>query len=428
MANPLPVAIIGAGIAGLTAAFHLTKGGRKVRVFEARGRVGGRILSVAEPGCPLPIEVGAEFVHGAAEPVLALADATDTALQSVRDAHTRYVGGAFRDMNDLWTQFCRTLHGAEEGSDTSIAEFLSRKAVPEADAALVRLVVEGFDAAPVADVSAKSIAAEAAAMAKDESQFRPHGGYGDLLRRLLERIDPELFELELNTVVERVDWRPGGACTLRASRESGEKEVVRCDKCVVAVPLGVLQASAAPGAIQFAPSPAAILPALDRLAMGQVQKLVLVLRDSPWMRKLPDSDFMHFDEGAFPTFWQRSADDLRMITAWAGGTRAKELGPFDTRDLIDQACQQLAACCDIAPVDIREGLLVAHHHDFVRDPFSRGAYPYARPGGVDCYASLGKPVEGALFFAGDAADADHFGTAAGATASGARAARQILAA
>jgi monoamine oxidase len=426
MANPLPVGIIGAGIAGLTAAFHLTKGGRKVRVLEARGRVGGRILSVAEPGFPLPIEVGAEFVHGAAEPVLALADATDTALQAVRDAHVRYVGGAFREMKDFWTRFSQTLQGADEGSDTSIAEFLSRKTVPEADAALVRLVVEGFDAAPVADVSAKSIAAEASAMAKDAAQFRPHGGYSDLLRRLIERMDPELFELELNTVVERIDWQPGGACTLRVSRESGEKEVVRCEKCVVAVPLGVLQASAAPGAIQFAPTPAAILPALDRLAMGQVQKLVLVLRDSPWMRNLPDSDFMHFDEGPFPTFWQRSADDLRMIIAWAGGTRAKELGPFDTRDLIDQACQQLAACCDIAPIDIREGLLAAHHHDFVRDPFSRGAYPYARPGAGDCYASLGKPVEGALFFAGDAADADHFGTAAGATASGARAARQIL--
>ena len=56
------VVVIGAGMAGLTTAYHLAKAGHKVMVLEARDRVGGRILTLCDSG--MPIEVGAEFVHG----------------------------------------------------------------------------------------------------------------------------------------------------------------------------------------------------------------------------------------------------------------------------------------------------------------------------------------------------------------------------
>ena len=39
------IAIIGAGLAGLTAAYRLLQKGIKVDLYEARGRVGGRVLS-----------------------------------------------------------------------------------------------------------------------------------------------------------------------------------------------------------------------------------------------------------------------------------------------------------------------------------------------------------------------------------------------
>ena len=45
-----PVAIIGAGITGLTAAFYLKRKGVPVTVYEASGRVGGVIQSVREDG------------------------------------------------------------------------------------------------------------------------------------------------------------------------------------------------------------------------------------------------------------------------------------------------------------------------------------------------------------------------------------------
>jgi monoamine oxidase len=58
------VAIVGAGVAGLSAAATLARAGQNVRCLEAKDRVGGRILTIHDPLSPLPIELGAEFVHG----------------------------------------------------------------------------------------------------------------------------------------------------------------------------------------------------------------------------------------------------------------------------------------------------------------------------------------------------------------------------
>src|SRR5256885_14579651 len=62
--NNADVIILGAGIAGLTAAEALGRAGLGVIIVEARDRIGGRILTHYDPGDGFPIELGPEFLHG----------------------------------------------------------------------------------------------------------------------------------------------------------------------------------------------------------------------------------------------------------------------------------------------------------------------------------------------------------------------------
>ena len=55
------VIVVGAGLAGLTAAYELTHAGFDVQLFEARDRVGGRVQT-AFLGAQQHGELGAEFV------------------------------------------------------------------------------------------------------------------------------------------------------------------------------------------------------------------------------------------------------------------------------------------------------------------------------------------------------------------------------
>lgn len=61
--NKCKVIIIGGGIAGLSAAFHLTKNGfNDFKLLEARNRIGGRIIQIEMANDK--IELGANWIHG----------------------------------------------------------------------------------------------------------------------------------------------------------------------------------------------------------------------------------------------------------------------------------------------------------------------------------------------------------------------------
>ena len=69
----LDVAVIGAGLAGLTAARRLQQEGRSVIVLEARDRVGGRLLNHTFTDGTI-VELGGQWVGPTQDRVLALAD------------------------------------------------------------------------------------------------------------------------------------------------------------------------------------------------------------------------------------------------------------------------------------------------------------------------------------------------------------------
>ena len=77
------VVIIGAGAAGLAAASTLVRAGRTAALIEARDRIGGRVYTIRPPGATLPVELGADFVHGRPEETFAIAATAFACMASV---------------------------------------------------------------------------------------------------------------------------------------------------------------------------------------------------------------------------------------------------------------------------------------------------------------------------------------------------------
>jgi monoamine oxidase len=100
MENDADVLIIGAGVAGLAAAYELSRAGVNVIVLEARDRIGGRIYTLHDESSPLPIELGAEFIHGRPPETLAITERAHLRIrQTLLQAGSR--SSAFRKSSPL---------------------------------------------------------------------------------------------------------------------------------------------------------------------------------------------------------------------------------------------------------------------------------------------------------------------------------------
>ena len=110
-----------------------------------------------------------------------------------------------------------------------------------------------------------------------------------------------------------------------------------------------------------------------------------------------------------------------LLTAWAGGPKAARLTGSSTRKLVDAA---LASIESVFGKGARAQLGAAYAQDWMQDPYSRGGYSYVLVGGEGAREDLAAPLDGTIFFAGEATDSEEAGTVAGALRSGIRAARE----
>src|SRR5438552_16354172 len=90
------VLVLGAGAAGLAAARDLSHAGLRVSVIEARPRVGGRILTLHDPSSTVPLELGAEFIHGVGAETLPLAQAAGLAVMEIPGRHETATAGRLK--------------------------------------------------------------------------------------------------------------------------------------------------------------------------------------------------------------------------------------------------------------------------------------------------------------------------------------------
>jgi monoamine oxidase len=422
------VVVIGGGVAGLAAADVLAESGARVVLLEVRSRLGGRIWTRRVKGCPAPIELGAEFVHGRMPAVVELAREAGLALARIPAVHLERRRGTLREMGDVWKRFeSLTRSMKSTGSDRSMTDFLaSHKALSREDRRLLASMIEGYEAAPLPRASEKALstAGERPSTPDEREQLRVLSGYDGIVEALARRVRRHGGHVHLRTEARTIRWRPG---RVEVETVSGRSFAAR--QAIVTLPVGVLKAtSGARGAVRFDPFPEATQRALDGIAMGAVARLVFRFRECFWRERLGengDASFFH-GRGPFRALWSASPLDLPMLTAWAGGPAASRLlasGPETARR---EALRAIAGMFAVPLSRVRRLVVDAHFHDWRRDPFSRGAYSYPLVGGSGAPALLEKPVAKTLFFAGEATAPDESGTVAGAIASGRRAARRAL--
>jgi monoamine oxidase len=401
------VLVVGAGAAGLAAADQLARAGRSVLVVEARDRIGGRCLTHRLPGVPVPVELGAEFIHGRPAATLALLRRANTpAVDSTRTQRIA-LDGRLQDVN-IFAQAQRVARHAPKGKDLSFRAFLARQRLPKLTRTLATMMVQGFDAADPGRVSAREIVEEWSGGGLGVSQPRPQGGYGPLLEVLSREIT-----VQLRTEVREVRWKRG-AVELRGTFR-GEPWSAWAPRAVITLPLGILQSNA----VSFRPR---LSKPVGKLESGPVVRVALAFREAFWEKAHPGVAFFHSPSAPFPTFWTPLPMHAPLLTCWAGGPKASRLTGSSEKVLLSAALESVRSV--LGDVDEPRAFLL---HDWQADPYARGGYSYVKVGGTGGREELAEPLEETLFFAGEATDAEQSGTVGGALASGLRAAREVLA-
>ena len=439
MSEPrIDILILGAGVAGLAATASLTQAGRRVAIIEARSRIGGRIDTRAgrglrDEGRPLPCERGAEFIHGvprATWDLLAPHGEThevEEAEWTVRDGRPERSG----DEDDAVGKLLERMESIGD-DDLSFRDFLRRDCadLPSEVRRAAARYIEGYDAADARRVSVQSlrIAGEESGRIEEDRSFRVLDGYHLVPERLLEEANPELLEVQFNYEAFEVRHTKHAVHVAARHRLTGNVREFPAERLLCTLPLGVLQAMPGRrGAISWSPDLPEKRAAWSQLTMGAVVKVIFEFREPFWERHgISEIGFLHAPEEPFATWWSTLPIRSGRLTAWAGGPNATKLSRLPRREIARRALESAARMFSLPIAELESLLVAADVCNWQRDPYSRGAYSYAKVGGVPAVATYAAPIDDTLYFAGEATHSKFAGTVAAAIETGYLAAAEIL--
>jgi monoamine oxidase len=399
--------VVGAGLAGLAAASDLAGRGVDVVVMEARGRVGGRVLSVRLPNGESG-ELGAEWIMPEDTALLDLAASLGLEAVDARvDYRRRDPWGAEAPTADELRAFLLAADealarlSADEFAALSVGRFLDAVEGTSSQRRAVRMRLQGTSATDLDRVTLRVLEGDGSFT----GATGPYRRIGAGNQTLAEAIARGLADVRTATSVEEIAHDRDGV-TVRAPGVE-----VRSGAAIVAVPAPIVIR------LRFDPAlPEEVATALRQLPMGVASKLAVGVRGSPERRAVQNTDL---------PFWCWVGDG-------AEGTPRNVLASFAGSELAQEGLQTasgdastwLERLREMNPDLVLDGEPVMKA--WATDPYSLGAYSAWDARSWDRQSEFDRRV-GRVCFAGEhTAGPRHHGTMNGAILSGRRAARQAL--
>lgn len=396
------VIILGAGAAGLMAAYELSKAGKQVMVLEARDRAGGRIHTLDND---LHTELGAEFVHGDLPVTLQLLKEANIDLQPASGEMWHSQDGQFSrnpEQFEHWDLLIEKLGQLEK--DTSIGDFLQQEFGDEKYVGLrawVTRFVSGYDTADPFKASAFALRREWQSE-DDDAQHRVKGGYGRMINYLVNTSEQNAARFYLNTIAKHIHWTHGQVEVITSGNES-----FKAKQLIIALPLGVLRAGPSEQAsITISPSVDKYKTAVNQIGFGSVVKVLLQFKTTFWEDQaitgedLSDMGFILSGE-AIPTWWTQHPSSSTLLTGWLGGPPAERKKGISNDELLIESLTSLSRIFNIDAGKLKNDLVASRVANWTIDPFTLGSYAYDTLESTEARKALSTPINHTIYFAGE---------------------------
>ena len=418
------VVVIGAGLAGLAAAWELQKQGHEVLVVEARDRFGGRIWTSSK-WPDMPLDLGATWIHGVkgnpltdlAEEIQANRIVTSYGRAITYNSQGKSLSTSEENRLDkLRKKVYKALEQAQEQDDDLSIRQAIKPLLREFDTSSEEYRFINFILSSEIEQEYSGSAEKLSAHRYDSDKDFPGDDalFVQGFKVITEFLASKLV-IELGQVVKEIQWRQSPV------RVMTQKAEFVADQVVVTLPLGVLQAKQ----VRFVPElPANKQDAIAKLGMGVLNKCYLRFRDAFWPTDVDWIEHISVQHGVWIEWVSfKRASNMPILLGFNAADRGREIEAWSDSKIVADAMKTLRTIYGGGipePIDYQITR-------WATDPFALGSYSYNPVGATPrTRATLAAPIEGKIFFAGEASEKDYFGTAHGAYLSGMRAAQEVL--